>query len=185
MGRKGRPQKPGKRTKGNRPEPDRSFDRGTDRVQAMRARWGEHYNTALGRAFVSGLLGEGQQANDRYAEAKRFLRLYTRLIDQDRYRCALDRTPRGNLAVAMDLDQIEWEHEQQEWLFAAMAKLDATGGRPFFDQLLSKLHTDHGPPWVDRLIDGGRDPSDFAVLKAALVALDAIVPNRVVRIVSS
>lgn len=189
MSRRGRKAKPGQvRTKSgriSRAGQDRSFDRGSEWVQAMRARYGEHYSTALGRAFVGGLLGEGQEANDRYAEGKRFLRLYTRLIDQDRYRCALDRTPRGNLAVAVDLDHLEWEHEQQEWLFAAMTKLDLTGGRPFLDQLLSKLHTDHGPPWVDRLLAGGKDPADKAVLNAALLALDAIVPPRPMRIVST
>lgn len=161
---------------------DHSYDRGSEWVQQQRARYGEHYSTALGRAFVHGLLGEGQQANDRYAEAKRFARLYARIISQDRYRCALDRTPRGNLAVAIDLDQLEWEREQQEWLFAAMAKIDATGCRPFLDQLLSTIHADKGPYWLDNLLAGGQHPADLAVLRAALVAIDAIVPPRVSRI---
>ena len=188
MARAGRKRKQGvARTKSGRisragQQPDHSFDRGSEWVQAQRAKYGEHYSTALGRAFVHGLLGEGQEANDRYAEAKRFLRLYARLIDQDRYRCALDRTPRGNLAVAVDLDQLEWEHQQQEWLFAAMAKLDQTGCRPYFDQLLSTMHTDKGPYWLDNLLAGGQHPADIAVLKAALVALDAIVPKRPMRI---
>lgn len=164
---------------------DHSFDRGSEWVQAQRAKYGEHYSTALGRAFVHGLLGEGQEANDRYAEAKRFSRLYARLIDQDRYRCALDRTPRGNLAVAVDLDQLEWEHDQQEWLFAAMTKIDHTGCRPYFDQLLSVQHTDRGPYWLDNLLAGGQHPADLAVMNAALKALDAIVHERISRILVS
>lgn len=191
MARSGRKRKQGvKRVDGGRisragQKPSHSFDRGSEWVQAMKAKYGEHYSTALGRAFVGGLLGEGQQANDRYAEAKRFSRLYARIIDQDRYRCALDRTPRGNLAVAIDLDQLEWEQQQQEWLFGAMAKIDATGCRPFFDQLLSRAHTDHGPYWIENLLAGGRHPADLAVLNAALAAIDAIVPPRPMKIVVS
>lgn len=163
-------------------QPDRSFDRGSDWVQAQRSRFGEHYCTALGRAYAAGLLGDEQQANDRYAEAKRFARMYARLIDQDRYRCALDRTPRGSLAILEDRDLLEWEADQQAWLFMAMEAIDATGCRPFLDQLLSKQHTDRGPYWLDNLLSGGRHPADTAVLNAALLALDAIVPVRQSRI---
>lgn len=187
MARPGRKRKQGvKRTPTGRisraGQRDHSFDRGSEWVQSMRAKYGEHYNSALGRAFVHGLLGEGQEANDRYAEAKRFGRLYARLIDQDRYRCALDRTPRGNLAVAVDLDQLEWEQDQQRWLMDAIDKIDATGCRPFFDQLLGAAYTDRGPYWLDNLLNGGKHPADVAVLNAALLALDAIVPARPSRI---
>jgi len=195
MGRRGRKSKPNKvrtntgrisRAKAvNNNDAPKESSRPSAWVDSQRDKFGVHYNTALGRAFVSGLLGEGQEANDRYAEAKRFARVYARTISQDRYRCALDRTPRGNLALAEDPDEIAYEIEQQQWLFEAMAKIDATGCRPFFDQLISTLHTDRGPYWIDALISGHTHPADVAVLNAALKAIDAITPKRVARIVAS
>lgn len=181
MGRKGRPSKPGKRDKSGRLKRegrDTTFDRGSDWVQARRDRYGEHYGSAIGRAFAAGLLGDGSQAKDRFDAAKKFARAYLRIISQDRYRCALDRTPRGNLAVSLSPEASAFELHEQKWLFEAMATLDRTGCRPYLDQLLSTRHTDHGPYWLDMLLMGRRHPADIAVLDAALSAIDAIAPRR-------
>jgi len=182
MGRKGRPQKPGKRKSG-RPVVDRSFDRGSEWVQRQRDRYGEHYGSAIGRAYAAGLLGDGSQAKDRFDAAKRFSRAYMRIISQDRYRCALDRTPRGNLAIDLSPEANAFELEEQAWLFEAMNTLDQTGTRPFFDQLISSLHADKGPYWLDALLGGGRHPADRMVLDAALKAIDAITPRRAVGVI--
>lgn len=181
---KGRPRKSGKRTasgrlsragKGQTVPP-------SDWVKAQHDRFGEHYNSALGRAFVAGLLGHGQEAKDRYQWAKKFARAYDKLINRDLYRCALDRSPRGGNVVSIDPDRLEWELQEQQWLFAAIDKIDATGCRTFFDQLISTAHTDRGPYWLDNLIDGGSHKADTAVLDCALKGIDAIVPKQVRRI---
>lgn len=68
--RRGRSSKPGKRTKSGRLARDGYaqplYDCGNERVQALSARYGTHYSTALGRAYAAGLLGEPQEALNRY-----------------------------------------------------------------------------------------------------------------------
>jgi len=186
MGRKGRPQKPGKRRNG-RPAVDHSFDRGSEWTQAMKARYGEHSGSAIGRAYAAGLLGEEAIAKDRFAAAKKFARAYQRIISQDRYRCALDRAPRGNLAYDLSPEATAFELEEQDWLFKAMDTLDRTGCRPYMDQLLAVAHVDHGPAWLDRLLNGNH-PADKMILDAALQAIDAITPKKregIIRVVRS
>ncbi|WP_260927396.1 hypothetical protein [Novosphingobium sp. 9] len=184
MGRKGRPSKAGKREKNGRRQRssagfELAYDKGSEWVQARRAKYGTHYNTALGRAFAAGLLADDEAlALDRYQAGKRFARLYNRVVGGATYRCALDRSPRGAANVAPDLDRLEHDLRDQEWLFAAMASLDTAGCRPYFDQLITSLHTDHGPPWLDRLLDGGSDPLDKVLLDAAISALDILAPAR-------
>jgi hypothetical protein len=142
-------------------------------VSGQRARFGNYYTTALGRAFVTGLLGEGNEGKDRYDNACKFVRLYVRFIGGSGYRCPLDDTPRGGNVVELVTDHQADDHD---WLFKNMDRMDRSGGRSFFDQLISSLHADHGPYWLDALIDGGKHPADKAVLAAALKALDAIGP---------
>lgn len=172
---KGRNRKQGKRTQSGRlsraGEP--RFDKGNDKVQSLRARYGEHYNSALGRAFAAGLLGKDQDAADRLNEGKRFARVYAKVLDRS-YRCALDTTPRGSSG------EHDHEHEQaeQDWLIAMCKKLDDAGLRPWLDQLLSPVWTDAGPVWLDRVLAGGRHKGDMAVLNCALAALDLITPKR-------
>lgn len=62
MGRAGRKRKDGKREPNGRLQRVSGFDKGSDWVQAQRARYGEHYSTALGRAYAAGLLGEESEA---------------------------------------------------------------------------------------------------------------------------
>lgn len=178
MARAGRKRKAGKREPNGRlkrlPEAQR-IDRGTEWVQAMRHRFGEYYNTALGRAYASGLLGEGNEAKDRYDKARKFSALYSYIIGKDRYRCPLDTAPRGG--EPQEYVPTEQDVQDQEWLIVNMTRMDLTGCRPFFDQLVSRQFTDCGPIWLDRLIDAKRkDRRDMIVMDAALKAIDAIKP---------
>jgi hypothetical protein len=138
-------------------------------------RFGSHYCWALGRAYASGLLGEGNEAKDRLDSANKFVTLYQRYYGGMAYSCPLDQTPRSNYVS-------EYDHERQtaekEWLKAAMQALEASGGMLFFEQLISRLYIDSGPAWLDRLLTGPRDPRDLMVLKAALVGMDAIPGSR-------
>lgn len=177
MAKTGRKPKAGRRTKSGRLArnnyPIPAYDRGSEWVRRQRERFGEHYSTAIGRAFATGLLGEGAEAKARLDAAKRFVRAYRKFIGGEFYRCPLDDTPRGNI-VTLDSEK---DAEQQAWLFIAMDSMDQSGGRPYLDQLLSREHTDTGPQWLDRLLDGKRDNRDRIVLEAALKALDAITPE--------
>lgn len=175
MAAKGRKRKAGLRTKSGRlsRSAEATWDRGTERTQAMREKFGEYHNTALGRAYAMGLLGEGNEAKDRLDKARRFVALYGAVYDKRPYRCALDTSPRGGV--------MHWENENeadhQEWLLVNSKRIDESGCRPFFDQLTSDLFTDQGPPWLDRLIwDGNEDHRDRMILDAALKGIDAIGP---------
>lgn len=175
MARKGRPSKQGKRYPNGKLRP--VYDKGTERVQALADRFGTFYNSAIGRLYKSGLLGPEEDALPRYQAGARFARLYTRHIQQHTYRCALDTTPRGSLHDIDDPEEIERMQRQKQWLFAAMQSLDVAGVRPYFDQIISTNHTDHGPPWADRLLAGGKDPCDKIILAAAIRALDILTPD--------
>jgi hypothetical protein len=180
VSRSGRKSKPGKRyPNGKRKIPTVTYDRGSEWVQGQRKRYGEHYGSALGRAFAAGLLGEDAQRL--FDAGKHFVRTYNRILGGPGYRCALDDTPRGgNLALVEDHDpdRQEWEVKQQRWLYAIMDSLDVDGSRPWLDQLIHTNYIDHGPLWLDRLLAGGKDPADLMFLKAAMRALDVIAPEK-------
>lgn len=173
----GRKRKDGKRTSGGRlsrsaESIEARYDRGSEWVQIMRAKYGESYNSALGRAYAAGLLGEGVEAKDRYDKARKFVSLYRAVIGRDRYRCPLNQAPRG----MDDRPHDERDSLNQDWLLVNMERIDVTGCRPFFDQLTSHLYTDHGPLWLDRLLAKPRDRRDTMILDAAIRGIDAIGP---------
>ncbi|MBS4048099.1 MAG: hypothetical protein KG075_17265 [Alphaproteobacteria bacterium] len=181
MAKAGRKMKSGKRTKTGRLSRAgiSPIDRGTERTQAMRARFGDHYQTALGRAYAVGLLGEGQEGKDRLEVAKRFARLVRRYFEAVPYRCALDTSPRGNPDIALvDLDLIEREQSEFRWLCDKARELDHAGVRPYLDQMIADRFIDHDPPWLSRLLNGGRHFGDVAVMNAALLAMDVLVGRK-------
>jgi hypothetical protein len=153
-----------------------TFDHGSERVQAMRGLYGTHYSTALGRAYAAGLLGDPAVALDRYQGGKKFVRVYTRCIGGQAYRCPLDQTPRGSNTI--DFEATEQEQRDHDWLHAAMDSLDVAGVRPYLDQLITREHTDQGPAWLDALLRGGKHPADRILLDAAIRALDILAPAR-------
>lgn len=180
MARKGRPRKQGDRHKCGKLKT--AYDHGTDRVKALRDRYSTDYTTALGRAYRAGLLGD--TADERYQGAKRFMRVYSRVIGGRPYRCPLDQTPRGSNIIDFTItDQDQRDHD---WLHAAMNSLDNAGVRPYLDQLILDLYHDTDPHWLGRLLNGGKHPADMMVLKAAIQALDIIaMPSRTAGIVSA
>jgi hypothetical protein len=171
--RRGRPSKSGRRTASGRlvraetPESAKP----SEWVKARFDRFGSHYCWALGRAYASGLLGEGNEAKDRLDSAGKFVTLYQRYYGGSAYSCPLDQTPRSSYVSDYDPERQEPE---REWIRAALRAVEASGGMPFFEQLITRLHIDAGPAWLDRLLDGPRHSADKMVLDAALKALDAI-----------
>lgn len=184
---KGRPRKNGKRERNGRLQRDSyavNLVKGSEWVQGMTERYGQDYGSALGRAYASGLLGEGNEAKVRYDAGKRFSRLYSALIEQGRYGCPLGRETRST-GSAVAIMAHPRAVEDQDWLFAAMNALDSLGLRPWLDQLILDAYHDRGPYWLDAMLGGGKHPADVEVLKTAIRALDAIAPETpAVRIVA-
>lgn len=183
MARKGRPSKSGKRYKSGKLKTpvDPQVIRPSEWVADRFHRYGQDYNSPLGRAFAAGLLGEGTQAKDRYDTARKFVALYGRIIGRDRYRCGLDQSPRG---MDHDAPPSQRDIDDQEWLLVNMTRLDNSGCRPFFDQLTASGFTDYGPPWLDRLLNTQhKDRRDTMILDAAIKAIDAIGPVNGARVV--
>lgn len=147
----------------------------SDWVKGQRDRYGEHYSSPIGRLYARGFLGEGTEAKNRLDTGKRFSRLYRAIIGGDGYRCPLNPDPRSGGQRTAFHDDLR-ERESQDWLFDAMNKLDKAGLRGWLDAVLSTEYTDRGPVWADRLLMGGRDPYDHAMLKNAIAALDEIAP---------
>lgn len=172
---RGRPRKAGKRHPNGKLVHVERFDRGSEWVQAQQAKYQTYYNTALGRAYAGKLLGPEDVALDRYQGAKRFARVYNRVVGGETYRCPLDRTPRGSETQTEARENDQRDHD---WLFAVMATLDEGGLRPWLDQLIFRSNVDYGPTWLDRLLNGGKDPCDMRVLQAAVQALDVVAPAR-------
>lgn len=175
---KGRKRKGGNRERNGRLQrlPADRYDKGNERIAAMRERFGEHYNSAIGRAFAGGLLGDDTQAKVRLDTGKRFARLYSAVIALPAYTCPLAREIVSGGASSPIYDE-QRAKDDQDWLFAMMAKLDREGLRPWLDQLISPVHTDEGPYWLDALLNGGKHPADRAVLNEAIKALDCIAPK--------
>lgn len=206
MAKSGRPRKQGKRRYPNGrikavPHSEPVFLKGNDRIEAMRERFGSYYNSALGRAFAAGLLGEGQEALSRYQAARKFVKLHARFYGAPAYTCPLDQTPRGNV---VDLHNVDFENNRKQlrWLEAASDAMDVAGVRPYLDQLLSVVNVDSGPHWLNALLDvlawnaalpslnAARkkegfplldprmpDHRDGLLLNAAIRALDIIAPE--------
>jgi len=196
---KGRPRKAGKRNAKGRLIATASFDRGTERVQQMQRLYGTFYASAAGRMFASGLMGAQEDALGRYQGLQRFTRLYKRIYGGPAYRCPLDQTPRGEDHEAIDHEQAE---RDRQWMRHAMHSLDASGCYVYLEQLISVNNVDHGPAWLDRLIDVQQwnnnldnlnrqlrakgaagtltrkepDPRDQMIADAAIAALDILAP---------
>lgn len=164
--RAGRKRKDGARYKGGKLRP--VWDRGNPRVEVMRAKFGEHYSTGLGRAFATGLLDRDGMKRDeelgkhRYQAGKRFARLSARFFP-DGYRCPLDRTPRGGNPLDGPRDAEDWI-----WFLAASDRIGFA--REWIAPLL--IVTDAGPQWLDDLLAQRNLTAPH--LANALLALDLI-----------
>ena len=184
----GRRRKQGPRTPSGRLKRDNYprvvHDRGVERIAVMRERFGVHYNSALGRAYASGLLGPEDAAKLLLDAGKRFAALSERFWQQGRYGCPLGREHRST-AIKIEIRAYPGEEADYEWLVAKANALDAAGARPWLDQLISPIYHDSGPAWLDRLLAGGRHPADIMLRDAAIKALEIIAPKQPkVRIVS-
>jgi hypothetical protein len=172
--------KPGKRTRSGRPSRagEIRYDRGTERVQAIQALYGTDGCDAIGRAYRSGLLGEGQDAKAMLDTARRISNAYWRAYATGAYVCPLADRTHGSV---VDLDH-ERIRRTEEWLRDSLNFVRRMGPSVdrAFRQLVIDVNPDCGPHWLDALVyaerTGGRaDPMHQTAMRAALDALEQLV----------
>lgn len=172
MANRGRPRKAGKR-KGGRPVapcPEARMVKGNDKAEARKAAYGPFGGDCLGRAYVKGLLGEGQLGKDRLDIARRFARLYSKAFNRP-YRCALNDNPRGG----GNAPESDWERTGEDWMRDNLALLDPAD-HPYFDQLVLPASPLDDPHWMVGLIAGveGVNGTNRQILNAALRGIDTL-----------
>jgi len=171
MARRGRPRKGGRRTKADKPIRTATIVKGNDRAEAIKSRYGIEGSDPLGRAYIAGLLGEGNRAKERLDMGRKFARVHRAVIPGHSYRCALDTSPRSVLTF-----QTPKQRDEEHWLRASLPLLD-NALRPFFDQLVLPANPDNNPHWLESLLSSYKDHRDVMILDAALKALDSLLEN--------
>lgn len=155
------------------------YDHGTERVQAMQALYGQDGCDAIGRAFRSGLLGEGQEAKAMLDTARRISNAYWRAYATGSYQCPLADRTHGSV-VDLDHERIRRTEERLRDDLDFVRRMGWQVDRSF-RQLVIDVHPDSGPAWLDRLCWASRqslsvtdsDP-DARSLRAALDALEQL-----------
>lgn len=176
MGRPGRKRKQGKRHKcGKLVSP---YDKGTAHAQAMQALYGADGTDAIGRAYRSGLIGQGAEAKAVLDLARSLSRTYWRAFETGAIKSTLGGHTPGQSVIPIDHAKVR---RQEQWLREVLAFVNTLGPnvRRAFDQLAIDPHPESGPAWLDRLIYAERTkadplPADKATLRAALDALETI-----------
>lgn len=172
----GRKRKQGARTKtGRLSRAIVNFDRGTERAQAMQVLYGTDGCDAIGRAYRSGLLGEGNEAKALLDLSRKLSNSYWRAFETGAIRSAIAEKTSGSV---IDLDN-EKAKRQEAWLTESLRIVDGIGIRRSFDQLVIDVNPDGGPVWLDNLILAKRaektaDPIDEKRLRDAMDGLFAI-----------
>jgi hypothetical protein len=147
-----RKRKAGKRTASGRLSRslDATFDHGADHARARKERYGTNGADAIGRAYVHGYLGDGNEAKLRLDTSRKCQRNYWRNVPAAR--CALDDTPRGNSSQTPE--QIEGDKWAETFVSMFCQAVNRMGPdyRRAFDQLVIDPMPDCGPEWLDKLI---------------------------------
>ncbi len=151
---------------------------GNMRAQAMQVLYGTDGCDAIGRAFRSGLLGEGSDAKAMLDTARSIANAYWQAYETGAIRCTLAE-PMSGTVTDIDHERIK---RREEWLAENMEVVNRMGHevRRAFDQLVIDINPDHGPLWLDRLCYAERTHAveaknaDQRALRAALDALEAL-----------
>lgn len=154
-----------------------TFDKGTERAQAMQVLYGQDGADAIGRAYRAGFLGQGSDAKAMLDTARSIANAYWQAYETGRITCTLaDRTH----GTVIDIDHAKVKR-REEWLEDCLRMVNRMGHdvRRAFDQLVIDVNPDSGPKWLDNLLWADRhrkpqDPADIAVLRRALDPLDIL-----------
>ena len=152
----GRKKKQGPRTKSGRLSRAISAirDAGTDRTALKFSIYGTDGADPIGRAYVMGFLGHGQDAKALLDTSRAIFRAYWAWYENGPINCTLaDR--KSGAWVDNDSDR---EARQEEWLNRMLKKAGPQGRdkRRWFDELVINIQPDEGPDWLDRLINFNR-----------------------------
>lgn len=178
MAKRGRKRKAGRREPNGRLSrtkiPPVTFDKGTERTQAMQAIYGSDGSDAIGRAYRAGLLGSGSDAKAMLDTARKVANAYWQAYENGRYQCALaDKS--GGSVVDLDHERIR---RREEWLVEVLGFVNSMGHdvRRAFDQLVIDVNPDCGPRWLDQLLwaDQHNKPQDVRDVSTLRKALDPL-----------
>lgn len=145
----------------------------------MRVLYGEDSADAIGRAFRSGLLGDGSEAKALLDMGRKISNAYWGAYETGRFTCPLA----GNIPSSGSIEHLDHERikRRELWLNGCLDFVNSMGTevRRAFDQLVIDVNPDCGPAWLDRLCysarreEDGQD-NDRRSLRAALDALEIL-----------
>lgn len=144
-----------------------------------------HTCDAIGRAYITGLLGSGQEAEDLLNAGRGMARRYWSTMGTTLTPDSLARfQPQDGTGDPMSQDERDERDRMREAsLLAHLDLIDRMGRmrdvRRAFDQLVIDPNPDHGPVWLDSIIAAHRSKAqasarDYATLTLALDGLRAI-----------
>lgn len=166
---RGRKRKAGPRCNGKSDRPSRAAigpDRGNTQTQAKHDRYGQDGVDAIGRAYCSGLLGEGNEAKALLDTARALSHTYRQTFTIGPITCAIATRTYGNGDPEYDRTALA-----QAAIKAKLTAIARKGWRAPFYELVIEQHPDSGPQWVDRLITKQARPADRARLAIAIEAI--------------
>ena len=146
-----------------------THDKGTDRTAAKFNKYGTDGADPIGRAYVTGLLGTGQDAKALLDTARSIFRAYWAWYEVGPINCTLaDR--KSGAWIDNDSDR---EARQEEWLdrMLKMAGKQGFNRRTWFDELVIDIQPDVGPVWLDRIIARTSTAMDELKLQTVLGVL--------------
>lgn len=164
----GRKRKTGKRTESGRLS-RAAHDRGADKTAEKFSIYGTDGADPIGRAYVKGLLGHGQDAKTLLDTSRAIFRAYWAWYEVGPINCTLaDR--KSGAWVDNDSDR---EARQEEWLNRMLSYAGKQGHnrRTWFDELVINIQPDHGPAWLDRIISRQSTAMDELKLQTVIGVL--------------
>ena len=158
MAKRGRKRKQGARTKSGRLSRAQAhtYDHGTDKAKAKQEQFGNDGSDAIGRAYRTGLLGDGADAKAMLDTARKIATRYKAFYQVGPITCPTADKSTGSGVAISNQETIK----RKEWLDRC---LDAANGygrayRASFDDLVLGDHADSGPAWLDRRIQATITP---------------------------
>ena len=145
--------------------------RGNDRAMERKDRFGSYATEAIGRAYYAGLLGhrDDPAALERFRKGCEVAAIWRRHY-APHYRCALNDNPRGG----SERTESHRARNDYHWMRAQLDEIDRQSYGSWFHQFVLAEHPDHGPSWLDRLLDRRGSDADRQILALCIEALDIV-----------
>lgn len=139
--------------------------KGNDRAEAMKVLYGTNGSDAIGRAFESGLLGDGSDAKAMLDTARRISGAYWANYATGRFKSPIADKTFGSIPSISAEDA----RRREDWLKESLTAINRMGWpqRRAFDELVIDPFPDFGPHWLELLIVTTRQRSGFIEPSAA------------------